>query len=151
MLPPEPFNMYRRLFHCPCLKFPSCPARVQGGFKKNYTSIYPPICIGYNSVIDFVSPVPLLLCIVLHRVDPDANSSSAVVGRAVRSPPDPERRLPGRHPRTAKGPALPADYQLLRQGQGKTHILWHTRTRLVIIVINPGSSEDAICRRCHLC
>lgn len=30
----EPFNMYRRPFHCPCLKFPSRPARVQGSLKK---------------------------------------------------------------------------------------------------------------------
>lgn len=75
-------------------------ARVQGSFKKNYASISP-ICIGYNSVIDFLSPVPLLLFIVLHCVDPDANVSSVVVRRAMCRPPDPERRLPGLHSRTA--------------------------------------------------
>lgn len=48
-------------------------------------------------------------------------SPPAVVRRAVCGPPDPERRLPGHHSRTAEGPALPADYQLLRQGQGKRH------------------------------
>ncbi len=74
-------------------------AGVQGSFKKNYTSISP-ICIGYNSVIDFLSPVPILLCIVLHCVDPIANLSSVVVRRAMCSPPEPERRLPGLHSRT---------------------------------------------------
>lgn len=114
----EPFNMYWRLFHCPVSSFHF--ALPQESFKKNYTSISP-ICIGYNSAIDFSSPFPHLLCIEMHSVDPDANVSSAVVRRAMCSPPDPERWLPGDHSRTAKGPALPGNYQLFWQGQGERY------------------------------
>lgn len=130
----EPFNAYWRLFDL----FPSCPTRLRGSFKKNCTSVST-ISIAYNSVIDFLSLVPLLFCIVLHSVDPNANLSSLVVRRAMCSPPDPERRLPGHHSRTAQGSAVPADYQLLRQGQGKRDTYWRVRTRgrVVEIMINP--------------
>lgn len=54
--------------------------------------------------------------------DPSPSGSSpAVVGRAVRRPPDPAGRLPGRDAGPAEGPAVPANHQLLRQGQGETH------------------------------
>lgn len=80
------------------------PCHGAGQLYTRITHQYHPICIGYNSVIDFLSPVTLLLCIVLHIVDPQCfacfNSSFVVVRRAMCSPPHPERRLPGDHSRT---------------------------------------------------
>lgn len=55
--------------------------------------------------------------------------SPVVVGGAVCSSSDSEGRIPGHHSGAVEGPALPADYQLLRQGQGRnTHLLAQLQT-----------------------
>lgn len=79
-------------------------------------------------------------------------SPPAVVRRAVCGPPDPKRRLPGNHSRTAEGPALPADYQLLRQGQGKRHACTCSGTHMWEIGHNRDKSWtlSAIFRGCLL-
>lgn len=132
----NPFNMYRRLFHCPCLQFPSCPVRVQGSFLA-------PFALAITQWLISCHLFPLSFCTVLDIADPP--QCQRLLLQWSDEPCAAHLTQRDGYQATTQGQLKDQLYQQIINyfDKGKVrdthaHVLARTCGRLVIIVINPG-------------